>query len=48
MPVGKLKRSELKDCLKMLFPTKSDMQLETLINTLHDDKHTVAEDEEDL
>ena len=45
---GKLKRAELKDCLKMLFPAKGDKDLENLINTLHDHEESVSEDEQDL
>jgi len=45
---GRLKRSDLADCLKMLFPLKSEAQLEELINQLHDPEETVTENEEDL
>lgn len=45
---GKLKRSELKECLKLLFPAKNDKDIEILINTLHDPEENVSEDEQDL
>lgn len=48
MQQGKLKRSELKESLKLLLPGKSDKQLEELINTLHDNTQEVDEDEHDL
>lgn len=45
---GKLKRSEIKDCVKMLLPTKSDIEVEQLINDLHSAEEPVSESEEEL